>query len=162
MSDFQLVTRFEPAGDQPEAIRQMIEGIEAGLSHQTLLGVTGSGKTFSIANVIAHVNRPTLVLAELALHPVGEGIFQFGYANADGGVIHRVSGVAAKTRVNAVVAFQLFARAGAGIGQAHAEQAVEYFSVGLVPFALTDQLAVPFKTIALKGIENRRLGTHKN
>ena len=63
MSDFQLVTRFEPAGDQPEAIRQMIEGIEAGLSHQTLLGVTGSGKTFSIANVIAHVNRPTLVLA---------------------------------------------------------------------------------------------------
>ena len=63
MSDFQLVTRFEPAGDQPEAIRQLIEGIEAGLSHQTLLGVTGSGKTFSIANVIAHVNRPTLVLA---------------------------------------------------------------------------------------------------
>ncbi|MFJ7885997.1 excinuclease ABC subunit UvrB [Pseudomonas sp. NPDC096917] len=63
MSDFQLVTRFQPAGDQPEAIRQMIEGIEAGLSHQTLLGVTGSGKTFSIANVIAHVNRPTLVLA---------------------------------------------------------------------------------------------------
>ena len=63
MSDFQLVTRFEPAGDQPEAIRQMVEGIEAGLSHQTQLGVTGSGKTFSIANVIAQVNRPTLVLA---------------------------------------------------------------------------------------------------
>ncbi len=63
MSDFQLVTRFEPAGDQPEAIRLMVEGIEAGLAHQTLLGVTGSGKTFSIANVIAQVNRPTLVLA---------------------------------------------------------------------------------------------------
>ena len=63
MSQFELVTRFQPAGDQPEAIRQMIEGIEAGLSHQTLLGVTGSGKTFSIANVIAHVQRPTLVLA---------------------------------------------------------------------------------------------------
>lgn len=63
MSNFELVTRFQPAGDQPEAIRQMIEGIEAGLSHQTLLGVTGSGKTFSIANVIAHVQRPTLVLA---------------------------------------------------------------------------------------------------
>ena len=63
MSQFELVTRFKPAGDQPEAIRQMIEGIEAGLSHQTLLGVTGSGKTFSIANVIAHVQRPTLVLA---------------------------------------------------------------------------------------------------
>ncbi|WP_104096883.1 MULTISPECIES: excinuclease ABC subunit UvrB [Stutzerimonas stutzeri subgroup] len=63
MSKFELVTRFKPAGDQPEAIRQMIEGIEAGLSHQTLLGVTGSGKTFSVANVIAHVQRPTLVLA---------------------------------------------------------------------------------------------------
>jgi excinuclease ABC subunit B len=63
MSAFQLVTRFAPAGDQPEAIRQMVEGLEAGLSHQTLLGVTGSGKTFSIANVIAQVQRPTLVLA---------------------------------------------------------------------------------------------------
>src|SRR6201998_4433456 len=63
MSEFQLVTRFDPAGDQPEAIRQMVEGIEAGLAHQTLLGVTGSGKTFSIANVIAQVQRPTLVLA---------------------------------------------------------------------------------------------------
>lgn len=63
MSEFQLVTRFQPAGDQPEAIRLMVEGIEAGLSHQTLLGVTGSGKTFSIANVINQVQRPTLVLA---------------------------------------------------------------------------------------------------
>jgi excinuclease ABC subunit B len=63
MSEFQLVTRFQPAGDQPEAIRQMVEGLEAGLSHQTLLGVTGSGKTFSIANVIAQIQRPTLVLA---------------------------------------------------------------------------------------------------
>ncbi|MFC0710664.1 excinuclease ABC subunit UvrB [Azorhizophilus paspali] len=63
MSEFQLVTRFQPAGDQPDAIGQMVEGLEAGLSHQTLLGVTGSGKTFSIANVIARVQRPTLVLA---------------------------------------------------------------------------------------------------
>ena len=63
MSIFQLDSRFEPAGDQPEAIRQMVEGLEAGLSHQTLLGVTGSGKTFSIANVIAQVQRPTMVLA---------------------------------------------------------------------------------------------------
>ncbi len=63
MSQFKLVTRFQPAGDQPEAIRQMVEGLEAGLSHQTLLGVTGSGKTFSIANVIARVQRPTLILA---------------------------------------------------------------------------------------------------
>ncbi|WP_252274028.1 excinuclease ABC subunit UvrB [Pseudomonas subflava] len=63
MSEFQLVTRFQPAGDQPEAIRQMVEGLEAGLSHQTLLGVTGSGKTFSVANVISQVQRPTLVLA---------------------------------------------------------------------------------------------------
>lgn len=63
MDTFQLDSRFKPAGDQPEAIRQMVEGLEAGLSHQTLLGVTGSGKTFSIANVIAQVQRPTLVLA---------------------------------------------------------------------------------------------------
>ncbi|WP_455230662.1 excinuclease ABC subunit UvrB [Geopseudomonas aromaticivorans] len=63
MSKFHLVTRFKPAGDQPQAIRLMVEGLEAGLSHQTLLGVTGSGKTFSIANVIAKVQRPTLVLA---------------------------------------------------------------------------------------------------
>ena len=63
MSRFHLVTRFKPAGDQPQAIRQMVEGLEAGLSHQTLLGVTGSGKTFSVANVIAKVQRPTLVLA---------------------------------------------------------------------------------------------------
>jgi len=62
-SPFQIETRFEPAGDQPEAIRQMVEGIDAGLSHQTLLGVTGSGKTFSIANVIARVQRPTMILA---------------------------------------------------------------------------------------------------
>ncbi len=63
MSGFQLVTGFAPAGDQPGAIRQMVEGLEAGLSHQTLLGVTGSGKTFSIASVIARVQRPALVLA---------------------------------------------------------------------------------------------------
>ena len=63
MSEFQLVTQYRPAGDQPEAIRQLVEGIDAGLSHQTLLGVTGSGKTFSIANVVAQVKRPTLVLA---------------------------------------------------------------------------------------------------
>lgn len=63
MSEFQLVTRYTPAGDQPEAIRQLVEGLEAGLGHQTLLGVTGSGKTFTIANVVAQVKRPTLVLA---------------------------------------------------------------------------------------------------
>ena len=63
MSKFELVTRFTPAGDQPQAIRLMVEGLEAGLAHQTLLGVTGSGKTFSIANVIAQVQRPTIILA---------------------------------------------------------------------------------------------------
>jgi excinuclease ABC subunit B len=63
MSKFELVSRFKPAGDQPQAIRLMVEGLEAGLAHQTLLGVTGSGKTFSIANVIAQVQRPTIILA---------------------------------------------------------------------------------------------------
>lgn len=63
MSQFQLQTRFKPAGDQPAAIAQLVEGLEAGLSHQTLLGVTGSGKTFTMANVIQKVQRPTIVMA---------------------------------------------------------------------------------------------------
>src|ERR1700761_4494954 len=61
--NFQLFADYLPAGDQPQAIEQMIDGLESGLAHQTLLGVTGSGKTFSIANVIQKVQRPTLVLA---------------------------------------------------------------------------------------------------
>ena len=60
---FELVRPFEPAGDQPEAIRALIAGLKRGDAHQTLLGVTGSGKTFTIANVIAQLQRPTLVLA---------------------------------------------------------------------------------------------------
>ena len=59
---FRIRSNFDPAGDQPEAIRQLVEGIESGLAHQTLLGVTGSGKTYTIANVIAAVQRPTLIL----------------------------------------------------------------------------------------------------
>jgi excinuclease ABC subunit B len=58
-----LQSDYLPAGDQPEAIAALIDGIQSGLAHQTLLGVTGSGKTFSIANVIQTVQRPTLVLA---------------------------------------------------------------------------------------------------
>jgi len=59
---FQLNSPFKPTGDQPEAIKQLLEGINAGDSAQTLLGVTGSGKTFTMANVIKELNRPTLVL----------------------------------------------------------------------------------------------------
>ncbi len=61
--DFKLTSEYEPTGDQPEAIRQLVKGIESGEQHQTLLGVTGSGKTFTIANVVASVNKPTLVLS---------------------------------------------------------------------------------------------------
>ena len=60
---FQLHAGYEPAGDQPAAITALIDGIESGLAHQTLLGVTGSGKTFTIANVIQQLQRPTIVLA---------------------------------------------------------------------------------------------------
>ena len=60
---FQLVSQFKPTGDQPEAIRQLTEGVLAGAPAQTLLGVTGSGKTFTVANVIANLNRPTLILS---------------------------------------------------------------------------------------------------
>ena len=63
MADFKLVSPYKPTGDQPEAIRQLVEGVEAGDKAQVLLGVTGSGKTFTIANVIAQTQRPTLVLS---------------------------------------------------------------------------------------------------
>ena len=63
MQHFKLISDYTPSGDQPEAIEALIKGIEEGKRHQVLLGVTGSGKTFTIANVIAHFNRPTLVLS---------------------------------------------------------------------------------------------------
>ena len=63
MDHFELVSPFQPTGDQPEAIEQLVEGLNKGYKEQTLLGVTGSGKTFTMANVIARMNRPTLVLA---------------------------------------------------------------------------------------------------
>ena len=60
---FMLSSEYKPAGDQPTAIAQLTEGLQAGLVHQTLLGVTGSGKTFTIANVIQNLQRPTIVMA---------------------------------------------------------------------------------------------------
>ena len=60
---FELVSPFKPTGDQPQAINSLVEGLEAGIDEQVLLGVTGSGKTYTMANVIAALNRPTLVLA---------------------------------------------------------------------------------------------------
>src|SRR5438067_1827436 len=63
MAQFQLVSPFAPAGDQPQAIASLVEGLGRSKSHQTLLGVTGSGKTFTMANVIAQYGRPTLVMS---------------------------------------------------------------------------------------------------
>ena len=63
MDEFRLVSPYKPTGDQPEAIKTLVEGVNKGYMEQTLLGVTGSGKTFTMANVIAKLNRPTLVLA---------------------------------------------------------------------------------------------------
>ena len=63
MREFQLTSKYKPTGDQPEAIRQLTDGVREGIPAQTLLGVTGSGKTFTIANVIANVGKPTLVLS---------------------------------------------------------------------------------------------------
>ena len=57
---FKLIAEYEPAGDQPQAIEKLVEGLQAGLAHQTLLGVTGSGKTYTVAQVIQRVQRPTL------------------------------------------------------------------------------------------------------
>ncbi|WP_070138239.1 excinuclease ABC subunit UvrB [Crocinitomix algicola] len=63
MREFELNSEFDPTGDQPEAIRQLVEGLNDGIDFQTLLGVTGSGKTFTMANVIKEINRPTLILS---------------------------------------------------------------------------------------------------
>ena len=61
--DFDLVSPFSPAGDQPQAIAKLTDALASGTRHQVLLGVTGSGKTFTVANVVAQLNRPTLVLS---------------------------------------------------------------------------------------------------
>ncbi|HAD97687.1 MAG TPA: excinuclease ABC subunit B, partial [Cryomorphaceae bacterium] len=61
--DFRISSEYEPTGDQPQAIRQLVEGIERGDRYQTLLGVTGSGKTFTAANVIEKIQKPTLILS---------------------------------------------------------------------------------------------------
>ena len=61
--DFKVVSAYKPTGDQPEAIKQLSKGIANGDKYQTLLGVTGSGKTFTVANVVQEINKPTLVLA---------------------------------------------------------------------------------------------------
>ena len=61
--EFKLVSEYSPTGDQPRAIKQLVVGLKNGVKDQTLLGVTGSGKTFTIANVIKEVNKPTLVLS---------------------------------------------------------------------------------------------------
>ena len=63
MDTFRLKSEYTPTGDQPQAIEALVAGVESGMKMQTLLGVTGSGKTFTMANVIARLNRPTLVLA---------------------------------------------------------------------------------------------------
>ena len=60
---FQLVSPYSPAGDQPQAIERLVEGFESGLASQTVLGVTGSGKTFTVANVVQQVQKPTIVMA---------------------------------------------------------------------------------------------------
>lgn len=61
--NFKLISDYRPTGDQPQAIEELVQGITADVKHQTLLGVTGSGKTFTVANVVERVQRPTLVLS---------------------------------------------------------------------------------------------------
>ena len=61
--DFKLTSKYKPTGDQPQAIQQLTDGVREGVPAQVLLGVTGSGKTFTIANVIANVGKPTLILS---------------------------------------------------------------------------------------------------
>jgi excinuclease ABC subunit B len=63
MSEFKLNSKYKPSGDQPKAIDYLSQGIEKGLKHQTLVGATGTGKTFTMANIIKNINRPTLILS---------------------------------------------------------------------------------------------------
>ena len=63
MNSFQLTSKYKPTGDQPEAIRQLVDGLRRGDDAQVLLGVTGSGKTFTMANVIQQIGKPTLILS---------------------------------------------------------------------------------------------------
>ena len=60
---FKLVSNYKPSGDQPEAIKELVDGLNEGKKNQVLLGATGTGKTFTIANIIAETNKPTLILA---------------------------------------------------------------------------------------------------
>src|SRR5699024_5877680 len=60
---FELISNYEPAGDQPKAIKEIVKKVLAGQRHQTLLGATGTGKTFTVSNVVQEINRPTLVIA---------------------------------------------------------------------------------------------------
>ena len=63
MAEFKLVSEYKPTGDQPKAIKELVDGFKAGNQFETLLGATGSGKTFTMANVIAQLGKPTLVIA---------------------------------------------------------------------------------------------------
>ena len=63
MEKFKIHSKYQPTGDQPQAIEKLAEGFQKGLKYQTLVGVTGSGKTFTMANIIAKINKPTLVIA---------------------------------------------------------------------------------------------------
>jgi len=65
--DFKLHSEFSPTGDQPKAIEKIVENLENGITDQILLGVTGSGKTFTVANVIEKINRPALIMAPIKL-----------------------------------------------------------------------------------------------
>ena len=69
MDHFKLVSEYKPTGDQPQAIEQLVKGFKEGNQFETLLGVTGSGKTFTMANVIEQLNRPTLIIAHNTLSP---------------------------------------------------------------------------------------------
>ncbi|MNS33496.1 hypothetical protein D3C72_656110 [compost metagenome] len=101
---------------------------------------------------------PPQMLSVLALHPVNEMVFQFRYAQADGRIVSAMAGIAAQARINPVIRLQLFARAGAGVGQALIEQAIEHLGVGIVPLALANQVAIPLEAIAFQCLENGRLG----
>ena len=114
VNPYQLQAPYVPKGDQPEAIKGLVAGVESGERYQTLLGATGTGKTFTIANVIAQTGRPALVLAHnktlAAAHSIGRALAQAGCAAP----VLCASGLSAVTLPMAIAA----GAAGVGVGSA--------------------------------------------
>ncbi|MNL09660.1 hypothetical protein D3C87_1304280 [compost metagenome] len=160
------VTRL-PQAKQLLQVELAWRGVEqVGAAHDvgdTLPGIVQHHRQLIGVEPVAAANHeitdiPAQMLMEFTLHPVDEVVVQYGDTHADGGVFGAVPGIAAESRINAVIRLQLLARARARVGQAVIEQAIEYFGVGIVAVTLANHFAIPLETIAFQRLEDRGLG----